>query len=380
MHDKVQHLLANISADTLETVVRGAVDDPLAVPVEKPVFTEITTSHNDARTIGIVKTSGRASVSDRQVPWSSVLKIVDPNAEYDRQNSSASSLEIERNIYELGLFNDSEVPFRAARCYVSETHEGDIRTLWLEDLSDQPQPPWDLKHFVETAGNLGQFNAHFGEYRSQLPFDIGEAEYIRRWASQPFEHQAAELGESQHSELVRAAYPETPIESAMELATLSRRLFDTAPTVPHSLAFGDCHSRNLFPTKSGTVGIDWTGVSFSPTGSDIGVLIGSAMSFTVQEAVMVANSENDIYEAYISGLRAEGWNGDLKGIRTGFFAQFLGYLLALSLVPVTLESRRPRKEFLERRFGVPFDEIPAYLAPIISLIPKYVDELNTLLD
>jgi len=252
--------------------------------------------------------------------------------------------------------------------------------LWLEDLSDQPQPPWDLEHFVATASNLGRFNAHFGEHRSQLPFEIGEAEYIRRWASQPFKDQAAELAKSQNSDLVRAAYPETPIGSAVELASLSRRLFDAAPSVSHSLAFGDCHSRNLFPTKSGTVGIDWTGVSFSPTGSDVGVLIGSAMSFTVQEAVMVASNENDIYEAYISGLRAKGWNGDLKGIRIGFFAQFLGYLLALSLVPVTLESRRPRKEFLERRFGVPFDEIPAYLAPIISLIPKYVDELNTLLD
>ena len=79
MNEQVEKLLAGVSDDTFTTIARGVVGDDSATLVGTPIFDEITTSHNDQRTIGIVKVSGTA-VSVRHGShhnWSSVVKIID---------------------------------------------------------------------------------------------------------------------------------------------------------------------------------------------------------------------------------------------------------------------------------------------------------------
>ena len=47
----------------------------------------------------------------------------------------------------------------------------------------------------------------------------------------------------------------------------------------------------MFPLGSQTVGIDWAAVSSETTGVDIGVLIGSNLTFGVSEAAMIIDNE-----------------------------------------------------------------------------------------
>ena len=79
MNEQVEKIFADVGTDTLTLIARGVIDDDSATLVGDPVFAEITTSHNDDRTIGIVKVSGSA-VSVRHGShhsWSSVVKIID---------------------------------------------------------------------------------------------------------------------------------------------------------------------------------------------------------------------------------------------------------------------------------------------------------------
>ena len=65
-------------------VARGALADASVTLVGKPKFAEVTTGHNDKRTIGIVKVIGSAmvGVGEKTVKWSSVAKIIDMSGYY----------------------------------------------------------------------------------------------------------------------------------------------------------------------------------------------------------------------------------------------------------------------------------------------------------
>ena len=149
MNEQVEKMISEVSNDTLTLVAREVIDDDSVTLTGDPVFAEITSSHNDQRTIGIVKVSG-AAVSVRhgsQHNWSSVVKFIDPNVD----QPGYGILDIERKIYEQGLFSDPNIPFRAARFYKSNEDENGILSLWLEDLTSAPQPPWDLDQFSKSS-------------------------------------------------------------------------------------------------------------------------------------------------------------------------------------------------------------------------------------
>jgi len=381
MNEQVEKLLASTSDETFTTVARGVLDDDSATLVGAPTFAEITTSHNDKRTIGIVKVSGDAKVNSGTKPWSSVVKIIDLSVEVKSNNASAWVLpEIEQLVYENGLFSGESSPFRSAKCYLSDSSENQLIILWLEDLSTAPQPPWKLEHFVSAANHLGKFNGDLAVNPVELPFEILSDAFYARSDPSKFEGQAQDLLEMKDSPMAKQAYPDTPVEVGVEIASLARPLLEHAKSLPHSISFGDSHSRNMFPVGSQTVGIDWASVSNDPTGVDIGVLIGSGLTFGVAEAVLIMENEKRIYDSYVEGIHSSGWGGNLDDLRIGFFAQFIFYISTMAAVPAIIDNYRDRREFIKGRFGVELEEVPRQVAPVIATIPGYVDELRQLLN
>jgi hypothetical protein len=384
MDVQVEKLLAGVGNTTFETVARGVLDDDSATLNSKPVFEEITTSHADLRTIGIVKISGTAqSASDpngksTERAWSTVVKIIDPKKEARR-----AILDNEAQVYKLGLFSGDEAPFRAAKCYFIGSHENDLSTLWLEDLSTAPQPPWNLEQFTAAANHIGQFNGHHLKHDTKLPIDVLNDSYITRLDRHDRSSIADELVEKRDTDAVKSAYAESSIESTIHLFELADRLIDAGQQIEHGLAFGDAHSRNLFPVDGQTIGIDWGTVGMEPVGSDIGVLLGSPLSYGIQEASLAIQNERAMYDSYVVGLRSRGWDGDDDELRLGFFCQFAFYIELLGGLPVAISkivSDHPERiEFIEKRFGVRFDDLPAHLAPVLAAIPRYTEELDALL-
>ena len=387
MHKRVENLLNSTSGETFLKIARGALGDSRAKVIGTPTFAEITTSHNDQRTIGIVKVEGTANVavgstgSTGDVPWSTVVKVIDPVTVPDGGNAAAwVCVDIEQQVYELNAFGDGAVPFRPARCYLIETRDDDLRVLWLEDLSNGTQPPWDISNYLSAANHLGQFNGSFGNTAQDLPFALSDDMFYQRWGDYTFEADARKISDPENVIFTRQMYRDAPVGAALEFAELTVRILQKARTIPHGIAFGDSHARNLFPSSQQTIGIDWAGLGNDPIGVDAGVLIGSGMTFGIKEAQMVAVNEHIIFDSYLEGLSSGGWDGDLKNVRIGFFGQFAGYMAAIARFAVVLSNMtEDRKPWLETRLGVPFEELAGQLAPAVSLLPKYIEEVEELL-
>jgi len=145
-----------------------------------------------------------------------------------------------------------------------------------------------------------------------------------RWGSQDYGAIAEQMLEARYSSVTQQAYSQAPVDAGIKLAKLVRPVLERARSLPHSIAFGDSHSRNMFPLGSQAVGMDWMAVSSETTGVDIGVLIGSNLTFGVSKAAMIIDNEKKIYESYAEGIESTGSTGDLADLRIGFFAQFIG--------------------------------------------------------
>lgn len=383
MNERVEILLAEVPVETFTMVARGVIDDDSATLVGDLAFAEIDTPHNDDRTIGIVKVSGSA-VSVRHGShqnWSSVVKIIDQSVS---TNDAAiwGFPENEAKVYELGLLADEGVQLRPAKCYLAQQNGDGLHVLWLEDLSGAPQPPWTADQFIKTANHLGQFNGYHFENKTQLPIKITRDAYYLRVTSVDWQTRYSKLMEIPDDPIVRRVFRETPLESGLEYTATFLRALEAAKSLPHTLSFGDSHSRNLFPLGSETVGIDWANLTSDPIGCDIGVLIGSPLSFTELELQRVAPNEREIYDSYIDGLRSSGWTGNLDHVRLGFFLQFSFYVLHPTSLPVGFEQAKmndDRRAWAEKRFGLPVDEFPELKAQVVALIPKYAEELKLLL-
>ena len=379
MNEQVEKLLTSTSNETFTTVARGVLGDQSATLVGKPTFTEITASHNDARTIGIVIVAGTASINAAKQKWSSVVKVIDTQAE-SGEAAIWVSPENEAKIYELGLFADADLSLRPAKAYSVETRDDRFSLLWLEDLSAAPQPPWMPDHLMNAAKHLGQFNGFHARQQTKLPLELGRDGFYTRWSNPEQLRKFEQLIDAKNDEHVAVAWGDTPVESGLELAVLFDRLLEKAKNLPHGLAFGDSHSRNMFPVGSSTVGIDWAGMSYEPFGCDVGVLAGSALTFGIDEAERGIENEPHVFASYIEGLKSAGWNGETDHVRIGYFAQFIGYLCAIGHAPIWIFEDESRRPFLEKRLGVKLEEVPKQMSPIVALIPKYVDELKGLLD
>ena len=385
MNEQVEKILAAVDVESLTTIARNVLNDDSATLEGDPVFAEITNNHNDDRTIGIVKVSGTA-VSIRHGShhnWSSVVKIIDQSVPTTGDVGAWCFPENEVKVYELGLLNDDEVQLRPAKCYLAEQNSDGLHILWLEDLSDAPQPPWTLDHFISAANHLGQFNGYHFVNKTELPIEVTKDAYSLRMTAFEWHSDYSKLMEIPDDPILRRVFGDIPLEPGLEYAATYERALEVAKSLPHSLSFGDSHSRNLFPLGSKTVGIDWASIAYDPIGCDIGVLIGSPLSFGKAERQLTAQHEQEIYESYVDGLKSSGWTGNINHVRLGFFLQFSQYVLRTLFIPLNFEQRKSndvKRAFTEERTGAPIDELPELSALVAVLLPKYAEEFQQLLE
>ena len=384
MHEQVEKILAETSVENLTLIARGVLGDDSATLAGDTTFTELTAHHNDARTIGIIRASGTA-VSVRHGShhnWSSVVKVIDMNGEAvgPAHWISTESLENEPRIYEHGLMSNPSVPFRAAECYFSQEYDNGVKALWLEDLTTAPQPPWSLDQFIRTANHVGQFNGYYSQNEIDPSIHVIENSYLIRWQTDEQKSSVESFTSSPNTDFINRAFGDVPINSAARFEQLFQQLLLESATSPANLSFGDCHARNMFPLGGETVAIDWANLTFDPIGVDIGVLAGSALSWGQEEALLAISHEKDLFESYMAGMLSSGWSGNERDVRKGFFCQFGGYLSMLPPYLLNDFSNEAVRRTVENRLGIDIDSFPEYMAPIIALLPTYIEEIESLLD
>ena len=377
----LNEILASVEPTSIIEVARSVVGDPSIVDAGLIKAEPVGAVHNDQRTLAILRVTGNASTptSPALAPWSAILKVMDPTIP---TNDAAIwvSPELEEMVYRRGLFRNPNIPFRAARCYLSrQTPTGQFQ-IWLEDLTDATQPPWSADLYASTVYNLGRFNGHYAGV-GELPagLNINRNNFANRWKSLELVGSLNELAGYASSEIVRKVFAPGQIAAVVDTANYVDRFIARASSLQTALAHGDSHARNLFPMNDHVVAVDWSGISEEPLGADAGVLIGSGLTWGINEAEMVLdNIEN--YSRYLDGLHDAGWAGDILALRVGFFAQFGIYLTLISTFTVALLNGKAeeRRGFYEARLEATLEEVPDRFALISSILVKYLTEFKSL--
>jgi hypothetical protein len=377
MHDRCRQIIEGVAETEIARVAMGATGSPVTLS-GKPLVTTLTASHAAKQTIGVVTVSGRAMQADGSARgWSSVAKLVDLQEQPDGWTQWTRP-EIEETVYEEHYFAGAGSGFRPADCYgVSRTEDG-VSIFWLEDLTEARRQPFAVAELAQMATHLGEWNGRYltpPTLKFGLPTDIFD---IR--VNLPVFLKTYALSKEVDPAVFAPYYRDVPIEALHEFRALVRAQNERTKQHPHGLAFGDCQLGNLFAADGNTIAVDWTSLASEPVGADGGAMIGSAFTWGTGVAE-VARHEGDLFEAYLAGLKAGGWRGNRDDVRRGYFCQFGHYLATgIGLMPVLMAHEIWPRADMEKRLGVPGDEIGDLLAPIVAMLPRYVEELRALAD
>jgi hypothetical protein len=373
-------MLNSIPAETFIEVAQGVIGDSVFSVPETPTWESVGAAHADFRTVAVVRYSSTAETQNGTQHWSSVVKVVDPAAEAGL-HAFASRPESEIQIYKHNYLTHPSIPFRPANCFKIGNMADGVTMIWLEDLTGAVQPPWELDHYVKVANHLGMFNGYNAVHSAELPFDVPENIYLEKKSVHELPQSLKRFDRYRDSDEVKRAFGDVPTDIPWRFAELFRGISELAKGFDHCIAFGDSHARNIFPLGEETVGIDWANVAFDPIGTDVGLLIGSALTQHPEEINLVAANERRIFDSYLEGIREVGWHNDADEIRLGTLAQMGSYLAIGLFTPSSLASGmlEENRAAYERRWGVELEQIPEQVGTVISLIPEIVDEIEELL-
>ena len=374
MDERIVGILERIETLEMARIASGALG--FQVTDAGPLtYSEISTPHAEGRTVAIIKVEGDAGGRK----WSSVVKVLDMALPPTARFAGFTHPETEEIVYEEGYFVDAR-GLRPARCYAISRPLEAIKLLWLEDLTAAAGAPFSLAQLGEMAQHFGAWNGENAQRPPTFKFPLLRNAYAHRFAGWGFETKLTQMQEYWEHPAVRAMYRDHPLSILVEFCEAMAALARWGQQQPGSLAFGDCSAGNLFYRAGETIGIDWASLTLDPTGVDAGCLIGSSITWG-RDFLVVAQNERDLFRSYLQGLRASGFKGDDNAVRLGYFCLFGFYVAAtmgLSTSVVGADTFLARS-YLEKRYGMPMEEIPAAAAPIVDMAPAFTSEIKALL-
>jgi len=141
--------------------VAGAYFGPLN-PIEsvKCQFTKLDVTSIGIGTVALIRATGEARISGINQPWSSIVKIVEPDAKSafgDVDPTSSGWSEI--HAYQENLFESQSEGFRGAKCYRIDDRGNGQQWIWMEDLSEYSGSNWSRDEYVLAANGIGKFKS-----------------------------------------------------------------------------------------------------------------------------------------------------------------------------------------------------------------------------
>lgn len=378
MDERLASILQLVRGDEIAAVAARALGVKTILDPGQPAYEEIDKTHADARTIGIVRVTGTASVSGGAAQrWSSVLKLVDLVVE--GFNNSDTSPENEERVYERGIFAGTGLKFRPAHCFHVSHPADNVTVLWLEDLTRAKGPPFEMGELRQILRHLGEWNAVMARDPPQLDFSISSDFPKRRWDRWNFPARVADLQRLNGDLMVGDLYSRQPLRLAAQFVTVLGQLVERSSSLPHALSFSDAPIGNFFCLADETVAIDWSGIGIEPLGADGGCLVGSALTWGTRFADVAAN-ERDLFESYADSFAEADAATDRRSLRAGYLAHLAFYLGTIAIFPTMAAGPRAvhSRHFFEKRFGMPIEEFCGIAGQVIDLLPSYINEARSL--
>lgn len=379
MDERLASILQLVDGEELAAAVAGALGVRQVLDPGQVTYEAIDKPHADARTIGIVRAAGTASVpAGAARPWTLVLKLVDLGVE--GFNNSATSPQNEGRVYERGLFAGTGLKFRPARCFHISRPEESVRVLWLEDLTNAKGAPFEIGELAQILRHLGEWNAVVARDPPRLGFSIASDFPRRRWDQWNYPARVADLQRLDAEPMVRDLYARQPLSLASQFVAVLGQLVERSSSLPHALSFGDAPVGNFFCLPNETVAIDWSGLGNEPIGADGGCVVGSALTWGTRFADVAAN-ERALFESYAEGFAEANANIGRQTLRSGYLAHLAFYLGTVAIFPTMVAGPRAlfSCDFFEKRLGMRVEEFGGVASGIIDLLPIYIEEARSLL-
>jgi hypothetical protein len=333
------------------------------------------------RGTAIYRYSGDGQDHGQIVPWSLILKALQPNG----SNSLVSAWDYykrEADAYQSGWLDDLPGGL-VAPCTFGVTEAEDGRCwMWLEDVTNEIGSPWPLEHYRVVARHLGQFN---GVYLTQKSLPK-EPWMSRDWLRQYVEQSAQSielLNNSRDHQLVRHWMPGDMCEGVLRLWEDRDVFLDALDQLPQTICHFDVHRRNLFARRmvdcqDQTVLIDWAFAGPGPIGADLNPLVWASVAFFDVDFDQMQRLEHLVFNGYIDGLHDMGWQGDPQHVRLGFTASSIRYMLGGITPVLTMILDRNRHTRVQQAFQCTIEELLDHWGKRARF--TYLDEARRLID
>jgi hypothetical protein len=253
-------------------------------------------------------------------PWSLVVKVFSPPAS-ETTPDNLWYWRREVDIYRSGLLERLPGPVRGPRIYA--VHESAGKWLvWMEHVKDESPACWTMAQYRFAARELGRWNGRCFKEKIKPPDPWVSHELYRGWTETGDIITGWKEG---HGPCLQKGLSKADFKRALALHNDRERYFKVLNSLPQVFSHHDYHRRNLMIRKNAQgqdemVAVDWAMSGMGPLGGELYALIGSSGLLNEVEPEDMPALEEIVFGEYLTGLRAEGWDGDPQLIRLAYTA------------------------------------------------------------
>lgn len=234
----------------------------------------------------------------------------------------------------------------APRCLGAHLDAGEA-VLLLEWADGVPGEIWSVDSYGPAAEALGRSQAPFLTRRPLPPIPWLSKGFLRQYSSEkPVNWDLLDDEDAWRHPVVLDTFPAGLREGVGLLHTERERLYRISESLPRTLCHLDYWPKNLIRQPSGqTTLLDWSFVGEGAVGEDVGNLVPDASFDHFLPAEDLPHLEKVVFDSYLQGLRAGGWDDDPRLVQLGMWSSAVKYDW---LTPFTLGQVGDARQF---RYG-----------------------------
>jgi hypothetical protein len=288
-------------------------------------------------------------------------------------------------VYRSGLLKNLPGPIAAPDCYGTVEDDSDVSPtlrearVWLEHVVEHTPRQWRLEQYAFAAHQLGLFHGAYltGTPPPDYPWLSKGAlvAWLRVWNPE----------RGWDSPYVKRYIPARVHDKIMQTWDARGRLLSALERLPQTFSHLDFQRRNLMirnraDGQAELVAFDWERCGMALLGADLAFLIGMSCLFFEWEPADAQDLEHTAMEAYLAGLRAAGWPGDVRLARLGYLI-WIGLWLGVNMSSVIAAFTTDEAQASAARLlGRASDELACGWATLGEFALSRADEAFWLLD
>ena len=191
--------------------------------------------------------------------------------------------------------------------------------LWQEMLPPDNQT-WTLTDYRETAYRLGQWQgqtvitASSNQRQAKLPWL--SQNWLSSWVSNALAHiysMIEELNSWQHP-LLLTHFTSDELAQLQRLWATRQEMLTQIDRLPQALCHLDAHRANMMWRDDQLILLDWANVGYAALGEELAAFVGATLWFDQVPIAEAEALETAVFNGYLAGLQAEGWDGDVADV------------------------------------------------------------------